>query len=482
MVLDGAQTVTLHDRSEGSEAWALEAAKAFVEHSSDAVVITGPGGKMILANARTEEMFGYESGQLAGQPVEVLLPERLREVHRAHRSLYTSDPRSRPMGDALDLVGRRANGSEFPIDVSLSHFETSRGPVVTAVVRNIKERRRPDKFGLLLESAPDAVIVIGTDGKIALVNAQTERLFGYPRERLIGEAVEVLLPHRFRHAHVGQRSRYIHKPYTRSMDSGLDLYGMRADGSEFPLDISLAPVDTAEGKLVAATVRDVTDRKRLEGARDQFIHHAAHELRTPLATLAALGETLALRLGEMSPEDVADALGALRRQGQRASTLVANLLDLSQLEGGRADVGFAPVDLNKTMSRVLEGAPAPDGKTVTTDLEHFVVEADPVQLERLLTNLLTNAYRYGGNHLSVGAEHRDGDTVVSFSDDGDGVPADLVDTVFEPFVRGKKAGTVGGSGVGLALARRIVESMGGTIWYDATGPGARFNFRLREHL
>ena len=471
---------TSRERGE-TDRWMEEASRAFVEFGPDAVVISGSDGHMILVNCRTEAMFGYPRSQLIGQPIEMLLPERFRETHVVHRSSYAAEPIARPMGAGFELFGLRSDGTEFRLDISLSSFRTSRGPVFSATLRNNTERRRADKFGLLLESAPDAVIVIEGDGQIALVNAQTEQLFGFPREQLIGHPVEILMPRRFRDAHIRHRVGYVGEPYRRPMDAGLNLYGQRADGSEFPLDISLAPVETDQGMLIAATVRDVTDRKRLEGARDEFIHHAAHELRTPLATLGALSETLALRMGEMSEQDVSDALGALMRQGERANKLVANLLDLSQLESGHADVGLVPVDLADTVSRALEGAPAPTGKTVTVDLdEPFVLVADHVQLERVFTNLLTNAYRYGGSQIRVGAQRSESDVVVTFADDGDGVPDDLVDSVFEPFVRGKTAALVGGSGVGLALCRRIVGAFGGSIWYDASAQGAFFKFRVRE--
>jgi protein-histidine pros-kinase len=458
-----------------------DAARAFLESVPDAIVIVASNGRVILVNARAEAMFGYPRDQVVGKPVELFLPERLSDMHEALRAGYATEPTIRPMGAGADLVARRADGTEFPVDISLSSLEMATGPVFAAVVREIKDRRRPDKFSLLFESAPDAVIVIGTDGRIALANRQTERLFGFGREAVVGRPVEILLPHRYRDAHVHLRDLFSLNPHTRAIDSGLNLYGMRADGSEFPVDISLAPVETAEGRLVAATIRDVTDRKGLEGARDQFIHHAAHELRTPLATLAALGETLALRMDEMSSEDIDDALAALRRQGLRASTLVGNLLDLSQLEGGHADVKLVRVNLGRTMSRVLEGAPPPQDKTVTSALEHFAVVADQVQLERLLTNLLTNAYRYGGTQIRVTAASTDGYVITDVLDNGDGLPDDLLETVFDPFVRGKMAGPVGGSGIGLALCRRIVDSMGGTIWYDAGASGASFKFRLREH-
>ena len=182
----------------------------------------------------------------------------------------------------------------------------------------------------------------------------------------------------------------------------------------------------------------------------------------------------------MSPDDVAAAFAALRRQGERARVLVSNLLDLSQLESGRSDVLIAPVDLGNVAALVLEGAPAPEGKRVTIDLDRRVmVLADPMQLNRILTNLLTNAYRYGGPDITVTARISGTYVITDVSDNGEGVPDELHARVFDPFVRGKTAGSVGGSGVGLALCSRICDALGGAIWYEAQPGGATFRFRLR---
>ena len=255
-------------------------------------------GRIALVNAQAERLFGYQRADLIGQQVEVLVPDSVRATHPRHRCGYVADPAPRPMGAGMELAGRRQDGSTFPAEISLATIETDEGILVTAAVRDVTGRKRAkDRFLGLLEAAPDAMVCVAADGRIALVNAQVERLFRYPRDELVGQPVEILVPDAARALHPGYRAGYLANPQPRPMGASLDLSACRRDGSTFPVEISLSTIDTDEGILVTAAVRDVTDRLeaqaereriRSQAERDRAQAQAEHELLKSQAERARL--------------------------------------------------------------------------------------------------------------------------------------------------------------------------------------------------
>src|SRR5215475_9719668 len=263
----------------------------------DAILVVDQRGVIRYANRQAGRLFGREPTTLVSAPVEALLPEHLRERHIGHRTKYTSsEPHMRPMGTGLDLAGRRADGTTFPVDIMLNPLKHLAEPMVLAVVRDVTDRRATEEalrqsrtmFEKFYEQSPDAVVVMDEIGTIDRVNALAEALFGLPRERMVGQPIEMLLPKRFHDRHWAHRASYMKDAKMRPMGTGLPLFAQRADGSEFPVDIMLSPMEIEQRQLVLAMVRDITERKRAEAQVQWLVREVNHRAKNILSVVQAM--------------------------------------------------------------------------------------------------------------------------------------------------------------------------------------------------
>jgi len=475
-----------------------------LESTPDAIVMVNPSGRIVLVNSQAEALFGYERGEMRGQPVEILLPETLRTTHVAHRAGFFNQPRTRAMGAGLQLNGVRKDGTEFPVEISLSPLDTDQGTLVMSAIRDISERRKAEqKFRDLLESAPDAMVIVDKNGDIVLVNSQTERLFGYPREQLVGRKVDMLVPERVRDVHPLHRDAYFANPRSRVL-AGLELSGRRRDGSEFPLEISLSPLETEEGTLVSSAIRDITERRRIERAlheknveleqaaeaKNRFLATMSHELRTPLNAIIGFTGTLLMKLPGPLNAQQEKQLATVQRSAKHLLALINDLLDLAKVESGRIDLTPTEVDCAGLLEEVNAALrPLADAKGLTFDvrLPSYAVTTctDRRALSQIVINLANNAIKYtdrGG--VTITLERRGATVVMAVEDTGCGISPEDQARLFRAFVQldSSTTRTHEGTGLGLHLSQRLAALIGAEIVCRSTqGSGSTFTLTVPQN-
>jgi PAS domain S-box-containing protein len=360
-----------------------------------------------------------------------------------------------------------------------------------------KVRTSEERFRGLMESAPDAMVIVGANGRIVLVNRQTEQMFGYDRGELLGQPVEILIPQKFRSRHAAHRSGFVDDPKVRPMGAGLELFGVRRDGTEFPVEISLSPLETDEGRLISAAIRDITERKRAEsivlGAlkrerelteslreldriKSDFVATVSHELRTPLTNIIGTIEMLAEGdYGELNPQQQR-TVEVLDRNSHRLLDLVRDLLDLNHIESGGLGLQRRPTDLGDLFERVhSQVVSLAANKRIDLRFEAAgelgSVVVDSHQIERALLNLVTNAIKFTpeGGEVSVRAARTGDQLRFVVTDNGIGIPEHEQQHLFTRFFRSSVAteNAIPGTGLGLVIVKHIVEGHGGTISVDS---------------
>jgi len=481
--------------------------QGLLEAAPDAMVVVDDQGRIELANTQTEVLFGYARAELIGEPIELLVPEEHRGGHPGHRDRYFLEARTRPMGQGVDLAARRKDGSVFPAEISLSSIDTEGGRLVSAAIRNVSERKAAEaRFRGLVDAAPDAMVIVDPDGRIELVNSQAEAMFGYERGELLGRPVETLVPPRFRAHHPAHREAYVGAPKVRPMGAGLELYAMRKDGTEFPVEISLSPLLAADRVSISAAIRDVSARKRAEAVqaaafeaerealrqlrevdriRSDFLSTVSHELRTPLTAIRGFADLLVAQWDATAAEQKRALVERIAAAGMRLERLIEDLLDFTRLERGHLAIDVRAHELQTIVEESLRQlAVVLDEHRLEVDVPPGLVAlVDEKAIARVLANLLTNAAKFSlpGSTIAISGADEGDRVVLRVRDQGDGIPAPEHQHVFERFYRvGGGGAHRPGTGVGLAIVKEFTEAQGGTVSLASTpGEGSEFTLRLR---
>jgi len=382
-----------------------------------------------------------------------------------------------------------------------------------------------NRYRRLLEAAPDGIFEVDRSGRIVLVNSQAERMFGYRREELLGKSVEMLMPERFRGRHPAHRERYCAHSVIRPMGSGLDLRAVRADGTEFAVDINLSPFEDDAGGSVVCVIRDVSDRKLAEEQikslnlsleqrtrdlavinselesrnrevekanrlKSNFLTTMSHELRTPLNAIVGFADLLVRQTAGPLTQKQERFVRHVKESSRHLLALIDDILDLSKIEAGRLDLKFESFPLSVAADEVLSAVrPLAATKEIdlTTDLSlDLSIHADRVRVKQILYNLLSNAIKFTPAKGSVRLVARSNEGVIHMVvvDTGIGIPFDEHEAIFETFHRclTRTPEVCEGTGLGLSITKLLVEQHGGKIWVESEpDKGSQFHLTLPNH-
>ncbi|HEY1231808.1 MAG TPA: PAS domain S-box protein [Candidatus Binatia bacterium] len=461
----------------------------------DAVVATDATGCLTYINPVAEKLLGYTSEQATAQPLSTIF----NIVNEFTRSAV-ENPVERVLRDgcvaglANHTILLRPDGVEVPIDDSAAPINDATGHIlgVVLVFRDITERRRAEKtqatLAAIVESSEDAIVSKDLDGRIMTWNVGAERLFGYRQEEVIGKSITLIIPP----DRTGEEVIILQRIRNGERVEHYETVRVRKDGSPIDISLTVSPVKSADGTIVGASkiARDITERKKMERQlleadrqKDNFIAILAHELRNPLSPIRN-----AVKILEMERPDDHDLLAycdLIDKEAMQINRLLDDLLDISRITTGKLSFQKEAIDIATAVNAAIETSrpvinEAGHNLTINLPAQPLMVEADPMRLAQVFSNLLNNAAKFteAGGDIRVDVARQDGQVVVRIKDSGIGMSPELLNKVFDMFVQGETTAARSGLGLGLTLARDIVEFHGGTIEGRSDGPGRGSEFAV----
>jgi PAS domain S-box-containing protein len=484
-----------------------ERMRSVVDHVVDGIITIDARGTVTTFNPAAERIFGYKSEEVIGKNVKALMPEPYHSEHDGYIGNYLHTGRAKIIGIGREVIGRRKDGSTFPMELAISEFRLGESRYFTGIVRDITQRKQAEaelrdaeeRMRSVVNHVVDGIITIDEHGSIESFNPAAEKLFGFRRAEVMGHNVKMLMPEPYHGEHDGYIRNYVGTGHAKIIGIGREVIGRRKDGSTFPMELAVSEFHIGQRRFFTGIVRDITERKRLQEELQQRLHDLAdadrqkneflamlsHELRNPLAPMR---NALYLLKNTAQDGDVTEVHGMMERQLQQLVRLVDDLLDVSRIIRGKIDLRKEEVDLVQVVHRAAETArPVIDahGHVLKLSLpeQPVVVSGDVVRLAQAIANLLTNAAKYSraSAPIDLAVRREDGTAVVSVKDRGVGISPALLPRIFDLFVQGEHAlaRSQGGLGIGLTLVKRLVEMHDGSVAALSEGDGRGSEFRIR---
>ncbi|MEO5973999.1 MAG: PAS domain S-box protein [Ilumatobacteraceae bacterium] len=465
---------------------------AIVAASNDTILSFTLDGIITSWNPAAERTYGYSADEMISQPLAVLIPsEKLDDVAailgkiRNGRSIVN-----------YETVRQRKNGSTVPVMQTISPIYDLSGAVNggSAICQDMTEFKRAEqKFYTIVESAPDAMVIVDKTGTITIVNSQTEVLFGYRRDEMLGQPVELIVPSRFQSVFSSYMDHFFVNPKVRQMGAESELFVRRKDGREVPVAINLSPIKTADGILGAATFRDVTDQKNMirrlkemNELRSEFVAVVAHDLRSPMTSISGYAQEL---INEWDATDDAKKIEYLQiivRNTEHLAEFVEDVLQVARIEAGEYPYDIRAFNVRSLVQRALDetvGASHDRRFELIAPSDIPPVLGDEDRLKQVLVNLLSNAVKFSptGQPIVVGLSCVDDSVQVAITDRGIGIATDDLPKLFTKFGRVSNLGVLKapGNGLGLYICKTLVEAQSGRIWCESSpGRGSTFFFTI----
>ena len=477
-----------------------------VAAAPDAILTVDEEQRITLFNAAAEQMFRCPAADAIGKSLNRFIPERFRQIHGEHVARFgETGVTSRIMGHQRPLAALRADGVEFPVEATISQITVNGRKLFTAIVRDITARRHAEqalaeseaRFRAIFESAVDGIVTVDEAGIVASFNPAACRIFGYAADEVVGRNVSMLMSEPHHSAHDDYMRTYVRTGVKKIIGIGREVVGLRKDGASFPMDLAVSETPIGERRVFTGIVRDITDRKRAEEALakqredlarsnvelERFAYVASHDLQEPMRTVRSFAQLLQRRHAEQFQGDAAEYLRFITEGVQRMQTLINDLLAYSRVSSQGAP--FALANCDQILSMVLQSLHS------TIEQEQAKITSDPLptvlgdatQLGQVFQNLLSNAIKFRRRErrpeIHVSAESRKAEWVFRVRDNGIGIAREYFQRIFIIFQRLHTIEEYGGTGIGLAICKKIVERHGGRIWVEsAVGEGTTFYFSI----